>query len=101
MKPPPAPLSPFAAVAEFADGERRIFTGADESAVYNAICAYAAAHNNDLACWSGVTDLHYNDGRLVAPCPARFPDRIVIDVTGYNGPLDENGLPLPLTNSEV
>lgn len=88
----------FRAVAEFSDGTRRIFDAATDTDAYNAICAYAASHDVDLAFWDGVTDLHYTDGH---PVSLRFPDRIIIDATDYTGPVDENGLPLPLINNET
>lgn len=89
-------FAPYRLVAEFADGARALFDGLTEQQAYDRIVAAASAHG-DVVWYDGVTDLHYERGRYhaLAPDPGLHAARI--DLTEYDGPLDENGLPPSLT----
>ena len=86
---------PYEYVAEFADGTRQLFPGLTESAAFGSMEAAMQQHG-DVAWWDGVTDLHYENGKYRKLQPAGRTI-INIDLTEYDGPVDENGLPPFLT----
>jgi len=85
-------------VAAFADGSRLLFDGPTEEAAYNQIAAAAKQHG-DVAWYDGVTDQHYEKGRYYKLVPETGLHLTHIDLTEYDGPLDENGLPPSLTGN--
>lgn len=55
----------------------------------------ATEEYGDLSWWAGVTDTNYTDGQYYKTLP-QPPVVHVVDFTGYDGPLDENGFPVGL-----
>lgn len=91
-------FAPYRLVAEFADGSRLLFDGLTEAAAYDQITAAAKLHG-DVAWYDGVTDQHYEKGRYYKLVPETGLHVAQIDLTEYDGPLDENGLPPSLTGN--
>lgn len=55
----------------------------------------AQEQHGDIGYWNRVTDQNYEDGRYYKTIPEP-PCVNVVDFTGYDGPLDENGFPVGL-----
>lgn len=89
-------FAPYRLVAEFADGARLLFDGPTEAQAYDQIAAAVSAHG-DVVWYDGVTDQHYEKGKYHALVPETGLHLTHIDLTEYDGPLDENGLPPSLT----
>lgn len=92
-------FAPWRLVASFADGSRLLFDGLTEEQAHAAMEAAEKEHG-DIGYWNRVTDLNYEDGRYykTTPEPATIH---VVDMDGYDGPLDENGFPVGLPNEIV
>lgn len=88
--------APFRLVAEFSDGARLLFDGLTEQQALDRIAEATRSHG-DLVWYDGVTDLHYERGRYHALVPSSEARIVGIDLTEYDGPRDENGLPPSLT----
>lgn len=86
---------PFRLVAQFADGSRLLFDGLTEQQAMQDMEAAQRAHG-DITWYDGVTDQHYENGRYCKLIPP-LPEIALLDLTEYDGPLDENGLPPDLT----
>lgn len=89
-------FAPWRVVAEFADDSRLTFDGFTEE---QARAAMEAAQNEhgDIAWWDHVTDVNYSDGQYYKTL--RQPPTVhVVDFSGYDGTLDENGFPVGLPN---
>lgn len=89
-------FAPWRVIAEFADDSRLTFDGFTEE---QARAAMEAAQNEhgDIAWWDHVTDVNYSDGQYYKTL--RQPPTVhVVDFSGYDGPLDENGFPVGLPN---
>lgn len=87
-------FAPWRVVAEFADDSRLTFDGFTEE---QARAAMEAAQNEhgDIAWWDHVTDVNYSDDQYYKTL--RQPPTVhVVDFSGYDGPLDENGFPVGL-----
>ena len=55
----------------------------------------AQSEHGDIAWWDHVTDVNYTDGQYYKTL--RQPPTVhVVDFSGYDGPLDENGFPVGL-----
>ena len=91
-------FTPYRLVAEFADGSRLLFDGLTEEQAYNRIVAATKLHG-DVSWYDGVTDQHYENGRYYKLVPETGLHLTQIDLTEYDGSLDENGLPPSLTGS--
>lgn len=89
-------FAPYRLVAAFADGSRLLFDGLTEAQAYDKIVAAAELHG-DVAWYDGVTDQHYENGRYYQLVPESGLHLTHIDLTEYDGPVDENGLPPSLT----
>lgn len=87
-------FAPWRLVASFADGTRHTFDGLTENQAHQAMENAQQTHG-DISWWNRVTYLNYEDGRYYKLIPAP-PTVNVVDFTGYNGPLDENGFPVGL-----
>ena len=55
----------------------------------------AQEQHGDIGYWNRVTDQNYEDGRYYKTIPEP-PAVHIVDFTGYDGPLDENGFPVGL-----
>lgn len=55
----------------------------------------AQEQHGDICWYDGVTDMNYENGRYYKTIPEP-PCVNVVDFTGYDGPLDENGFPVGL-----
>lgn len=55
----------------------------------------AEQEHGDIGWWAGVTDTNYTEGQYYKTLP-QPPVVHVVDFTGYDGPLDENGFPVGL-----
>lgn len=87
---------PFRLVASYADGMRLLFDGITEDRARQAMEAAQAQHG-DITWYDGVTDQHYEKGRYYRLVPETGLRLTQIDLTEYDGPLDENGLPPVMT----
>lgn len=87
-------FAPWRLVAAFADGSRLLFDGLTEEQAREAMEAAQEQHG-DIGYWNRVTDQNYEDGRYYKTIPEP-PCVNVVDFTGYDGPLDENGFPVGL-----
>lgn len=87
-------FAPWRLVASFADGSRLLFDGLTEEQAHAAMEAAMEEHG-DIGYWNRVTDLNYEDGRYYKTIPEP-PCINVVDFSGYDGPLDENGFPVGL-----
>lgn len=87
-------FAPWRLVASFADGSRLLFDGLTEEQAHAAMEAAMEEHG-DIGYWNRVTDLNYEDGRYYKTIPGP-PCINVVDFSGYDGPLDENGFPVGL-----
>lgn len=87
-------FAPWRLVAAFADGSRLTFDGLTEEQAKDAMGAAQEEHG-DIGYWNRVTDQNYEDGRYYKTIPEP-PCVNVVDFTGYDGPLDENGFPVGL-----
>lgn len=87
-------FAPWRLVASFADGSRLLFDGLTEEQAHTAMEAAMEDHG-DIGYWNRVTDLNYEDGRYYKTIPEP-PCINVVDFSGYDGPLDENGFPVGL-----
>lgn len=85
-------FAPWRLVAAFADGSRLLFDGLTEEQAYDAMIAAQEQHG-DIGYWNRVTDQNYEDGRYYKTIPEP-PAVHIVDFTGYDGPLDENGFPV-------
>lgn len=85
---------PWRLIAEFADGSRLLFDGFTEQQAMDSMEAAQKQHG-DIFYWNGVTDLHYENGQYYKMTPSP-PVINVVDLSGYPGPLDENGFPVGL-----
>lgn len=92
----PEVFPPFRLVVEFADGARLLFGGMTEQQALDRISDAIPAHG-DVSWYDGVTDLHYEKGRYYKLVPPTGLTVAQIDLTEYDGPLDQNGLPPELT----
>ena len=87
-------FAPWRVVAEFADDSRLTFDGFTEEQARAAMEAAQSEHG-DIAWWDHVTDTNYTNGqyyKMLSQPPAVH----VVDFSGYDGPLDENGFPVGL-----
>lgn len=92
-------FAPWRLVAAFADGSRLLFDGLTEEQARDAMESAQEEHG-DIGYWNRVTDLNYEDGRYYKTTPE--PTTIhVVDMDGYDGPLDENGFPVGLPNEII
>ena len=91
-------FAPYRLVAEFADGSRLLFDGPTEQQAYDQIAAATKLHG-DVVWYDGVTDQHYEKGRYYKLVPETGLHVVQIDLTEYDGPLDEIGLPPALTGN--
>lgn len=82
---------PYRLVAQFADGSRLLFDGLTEEQAMQNMEAAQAQHG-DIGWYDGVTDQHYEGGKYYKLVPPS-PSVTIIDLTDYDGPLDENGFP--------
>ena len=87
-------FAPWRLVAAFADGSRLTFDGLTEEQAQEAMEAAQKEHG-DIGWYDGVTDVNYENGRYYKTIPEP-PCVNVVDFTGYDGPLDENGFPVGL-----
>lgn len=87
-------FAPWRLVAAFADGSRLTFDGLTEEQAQEAMEAAQEQHG-DIGYWNRVTDQNYEDGRYYKTIPEP-PCVNVVDFTGYDGSLDENGFPVGL-----
>ena len=78
-------FAPWRLVAAFADGSRLTFDGLTEEQAKDAMEAAQEEHG----------DIGYEDGRYYKLIPEP-PAVHIVDFTGYDGPLDENGFPVGL-----
>ena len=92
-------FAPWRLVAAFADGSRLTFDGLTEEQAKDAMEAAQEEHG-DIGYWNRVTDQNYEDGRYYKTIPEP-PCVNVVDFTGYDGPLDENGFPVGLMDDEI
>ena len=57
----------------------------------------AQTEHGDIGYWNRVTDVNYEDGQYCGTL--QEPHTVhVVDFSGYDGPLDENGFPVGLPN---
>ena len=57
----------------------------------------AQTEHGDIGYWNRVTDVNYEDGQYCGTL--QEPSTVhVVDFSGYDGPLDENGFPVGLPN---
>ena len=89
-------FAPWRIVAEFADDSRLTFDGLTEEQARAAMEAAQEEHG-DIGWWAGVTDTNYVEGQYYKTLP-QPPTVHVVDFSGYDGPLDENGFPVGLPN---
>lgn len=87
-------FAPWRVVAAYGDGSRLTFDGLTEEQAKDAMEAAQDEHG-DITWWDHVTDTNYTDGRYYKTLPEP-PCINVVDFTGYDGPLDENGFPVGL-----
>lgn len=88
-------FAPWRLVAAFADGSRLLFDGFTEEQA-KAAAEAAQDEHGDITWWDHVTDVNYENGRYYKTLP--LPPCIdIVDFEGYTGPLDENGLPVGLS----
>lgn len=87
-------FAPWRIVAEFADDSRLTFDGLTEQQAYNAMIAAQNEHG-DIGWWDHVTDTNYVDGQYYQLLPDP-PTLHVVDLAGYDGPVDANGFPAGL-----
>lgn len=90
----PQIFMPFCIVAAFGDGQRIRFPGIDKDHCYDLMLSACEQHG-DVTWYDYVTDEFYENGVYYKLTP-QPPTVNVVDYTGYNGPLDENGLPVGL-----
>lgn len=57
----------------------------------------AQTEHGDIGYWNRVTDVNYEDGQYCGTLQEP-PTVHVVDFSGYDGPLDENGFPVGLPN---
>lgn len=88
-------FAPWRVVAAYGDGARLTFDGLTEEQAKDAMEAAQDKHG-DITWWDHVTDVNYEDGRYYKTL-SQPPTVHVVDFTGYDGPLDENGLPVGLS----
>ena len=88
-------FAPWRVVAAYGDGARLTFDGFTEEQAKDAAGAAQDEHG-DITWWDHVTDVNYTDGRYCKTLP-QPPAVHVVDFTGYDGPLDENGFPAGLS----
>lgn len=89
-------FAPWRVVAEFADDSRLTFDGFTEEQARAAMEAAMEEHG-DISWWDHVTDVNYTDGQYYKTLH-QPPTVHVVDFSGYDGPLDENGFPVGLPN---
>lgn len=89
-------FAPWRVVAEFADDSRLTFDGFTEEQARAAMEAATEEHG-DISWWDHVTDVNYTDGQYYKTFH-QPPTVHVVDFSGYDGPLDENGFPVGLPN---
>lgn len=89
-------FAPWRVVAEFADDSRLTFDGFTEEQARAAMEAATEEHG-DISWWDHVTDVNYTDGQYYKTLH-QPPTVHVVDFSGYDGPLDENGFPVGLPN---
>lgn len=87
-------FAPWRVVAEFADDSRLTFDGFTEEQARAAMEAATEEHG-DIVWWDHVTDVNYTDGQYYKTLH-QPPTVHVVDFSGYDGPLDENGFPVGL-----
>lgn len=92
-------FAPWRVVAEFADDSRLTFDGFTEEQTRAAMEAATEEHG-DIAWWDHVTDVNYTDGQYYKTLH-QPPTVHVVDFSGYDGPLDENGFPVGLPNEII
>ncbi|MCC8156337.1 MAG: hypothetical protein LIO54_03555 [Oscillospiraceae bacterium] len=91
-------FAPHCLIAEFADGQRVRFPCFSEKHGLDLI-ALACETHGDLLVWNAVTDENYENGvyvKLIPPPPTVFH----VDLTDYDGELNEDGLPPDLISDE-
>lgn len=89
-------FAPWRIVAEFADDSRLTFDGLTEQQAYNAMISAQNEHG-DIGWWDHVTDTNYTNGQYYKMLSQTSAVHVV-DFSGYDGPLDENGFPVGLPN---
>ena len=89
-------FAPWRVVAEFAADSRLTFDGFTEEQARAAMEAATEEHG-DISWWDHVTDVNYTDGQYYKTLH-QPPTVHVVDFSGYDGPLDENGFPVGLPN---
>lgn len=89
-------FAPWRILGVFGDGSRLTFDGLTEGQAYDRMLEAAADHD-DLRYWLHVTDQNYEDGQYYKLLNHPEPPAVhIVDFTGYDGPLDENGFPVGL-----
>lgn len=73
-----------------------MFDGLTEEQAHAAMEAAQTEHG-DIGYWNRVTDVNYEDGQYCGTLQEP-PTVHVVDFSGYDGPLDENGFPVGLPN---
>lgn len=92
-------FAPWRLVASFADGSRLLFDGLTEQQAKAAM--ESAQHEHGcISWWDRVTDLNYEDGRYYHTTP-ESPTLHVVDLAGYDGPVDASGFPAGLSDEIV
>lgn len=82
---------PWCVVAAFSDGSRLTFGGSTEEQARSAMEAASNEHG-EISWWDHVTDTNYVDGQYYQLLPD-LPTLHVVDLAGYDGPVDANGFP--------
>lgn len=85
---------PWCVVAAFSDGSRLTFGGSTEEQARSAMEAASNEHG-EISWWDHVTDTNYVDGQYYQLLPD-LPTLHVVDLAGYDGPVDANGFPAGL-----
>ena len=85
---------PWCVVAAFSDGSRLTFGGSTEEQARSAMEAASNEHG-EISWWDRVTDTNYVDGQYYQLLPDQ-PTLHVVDLAGYDGPVDKNGFPVGL-----
>lgn len=85
---------PWCVVAAFSDGSRLTFGGSAEEQARSSMEAASNEHG-EISWWDHVTDTNYVDGQYYQLLPDP-PTLHVVDLAGYDGPVDANGFPAGL-----
>ena len=87
----PAPQARFKSTAEIIAYNKQL--AAERKAAKEA----ATEEHGDISWWDHVTDVNYTDGQYYKTLH-QPPTVHVVDFSGYDGPLEENGFPVGLPN---